>query len=214
MLDAIQTAFLSIRRAHNTRRALVLISDGGDNHSRAAKTKNGRMARESDAQVYALGTFEPSSARRRPAEEATGPELLAQIRNNREAGVFRLSTLGHQGRRDSNWAGTAGQVSDRLRPVNQTWNGLYRRITVEVARPPDFRLCGSTGGKATMRHSHPRPADVLIYNWLSSRPVKKYFSSWPRSPAHRNHGSRCVQCWRRKAYGPCLRRRWPGWSRP
>ena len=139
MLDAIQTAFLSIRRAHNTRRALVIISDGGDNHSRATKTEIRRMARESDAQVYALGTFEPSSARRRPAEEATGPELLAEI--SEQSGGRSFPVVQPSDIRDA--AIRIGlelrdQYRIAYRPVNQTWNGLYRRITVEVAPPAGF----------------------------------------------------------------------------
>ena len=79
MLDAIRTAFLTIRKAHNARRAIIIISDGGDNHSRATKTDIQRMARETDAQVYALGTYKPPAIRRRTTEELTGPELLAEI---------------------------------------------------------------------------------------------------------------------------------------
>ncbi len=44
MLDAIQAAFLNLRKAHHARRALIIVSDGGDNHSRATQSDIRRIA--------------------------------------------------------------------------------------------------------------------------------------------------------------------------
>jgi VWFA-related protein len=139
MLDAIQTAFLNIRKAHNTRRALVIVSDGGDNHSRATKTEIRRLAREADTQVYALGTYERPGIRRRTAEESTGPELLAEISEQtggRSFPVGQPSDIREAAIRIG--LELRDQYRIAYRPVNQTWNGLYRRITVEVAPPAGF----------------------------------------------------------------------------
>ena len=139
LLDALQSAFLKIRNAHNPRRAIVIISDGGDNHSRATKTDIQRMAREADAQVYALGTYEPPVARHRSTEELTGPDLLNGISEQTGGRSFRV-------RRPSDIVDAAirigfelrNQYSIEYRPANQTWNGMYRRITVEVTPPAGF----------------------------------------------------------------------------
>ncbi|MGA2714823.1 MAG: VWA domain-containing protein [Bryobacteraceae bacterium] len=138
MLDAIRAAFLNIRKAHNARRAVIIISDGGDNHSRATKTEIRRMAREADAQVYALGTYQPPGVRRRTAEELTGPELLTEISEQNGGRSFPVQKpydivdaairIGIELR---------DQYLIQYRPSNQNWNGMYRRIAVEVA-PPGF----------------------------------------------------------------------------
>jgi Ca-activated chloride channel homolog len=139
MLDAIQSAFLNIRKAHNKRRAIVIISDGGDNHSRATKEDIRRMAREADAQVYAVGTYEPTSVRRRTAEELTGPGLLTEIAEQTGGRSFPV-------RNASDIMDAAVRIGFELRnqylieyrPANENWNGTYRRITVEVAQPSGF----------------------------------------------------------------------------
>jgi Ca-activated chloride channel family protein len=136
MLDAIQAAFLNMRRAKYSRRAIVIISDGGDNHSRTTKTDILRMAREADAQVYTLGTYEPPAVRHRTPEEFTGPELLAGISEQTGGRSFPV-------RKSSDIADAAIRIGFELRnqyviayrPENQNWNGLYRRITVETAAP-------------------------------------------------------------------------------
>jgi VWFA-related protein len=136
MLDAIQAAFLNIRRAKNARRAIIIISDGGDNHSRTTKTDILRMAREADAQVYTLGTYEPPATRHRTPEEFTGPELLAGISEQtggRNFPVRRLSDIADAAIRIG--FELRNQYVIAYRPANQNWNGKYRRITVETAAP-------------------------------------------------------------------------------
>lgn len=158
MLDAIRQAFLNIRKARNTRRAIVIISDGGDNHSRVTKTEIRRMAREVDAQVYALGTYEPPGVRRRSLEELTGPELLTEISEQTGGRSFPVQ-------KPSDILDAAIRIGVELRdqyliqyrPSNQNWNGTYRRITVEVAEPgfPQLRAYWRQGYYAS------EPACVL-----------------------------------------------------
>jgi VWFA-related protein len=139
LLDAVQRAFLNIRKAHNARRAIVIVSDGGDNHSRATKSDIRRMALEADAQVYALGTYEAPAVRHRTAEELTGPDLLAEISETTGGRSFPV-------RRPTDIVDAAIRIGFELRnqylieyrPENQNWNGLYRKITVEVTQPFGF----------------------------------------------------------------------------
>jgi Ca-activated chloride channel homolog len=139
MLDAIQTAFLNLRKAHHTRRALIVVSDGGDNHSRATQMEIRQMAREADVEVFALGTYEPPGVRRRTGEELGGPELLARISEETGGRSFPV-------RKTSDIMDAALRIGFDLRnqylveyhPLNQNWNGKYRGITVEVAQLPGF----------------------------------------------------------------------------
>lgn len=142
MLDAIQSAFVAMRRARHARRAVIIVSDGGDNHSRATKTDILRMASEADAQVFTLGTYEPPVTRHRTPEEFTGPELLSAIAEQSGGRSFPV-------RRLTDIADAAFRIGFELRnqyviayrPENQSWDGLYRHITIETTTPgfPDLR---------------------------------------------------------------------------
>jgi hypothetical protein len=73
-----------MRKAHNPRRAILIISDGGDNASRYAEREIKNAVRESDVQLYAIGIYEPPESRSRTPEEAQGPELLNELAQRRE----------------------------------------------------------------------------------------------------------------------------------
>lgn len=55
LVDAVYLGLQKLRDAKNPRRALVVISDGGDNDSRYSSRNLFQYAIESDVQVYALG---------------------------------------------------------------------------------------------------------------------------------------------------------------
>lgn len=136
MLDAIQTAFRNLRNARHERRALIIISDGGDNHSRATKSEILQMAREANAQVYTMGTYEPTGVRRRTPEELSGPELLtliAEQSGGRDFPVQRLSDIADAAFRIG--FEIRNQYVIAYRPSNQNWDGLYRHITVKLDAP-------------------------------------------------------------------------------
>ena len=48
-----------MKHAQNTRKALVIVSDGGDNRSRHTEREIKNAMLESDLQVYAMGIFDP-----------------------------------------------------------------------------------------------------------------------------------------------------------
>jgi Ca-activated chloride channel family protein len=76
LLDAIQMGLRKMESAKYGKRALLIISDGGDNHSRYSEKEIKSLAKESDVMIYSIGVFD----RYVPTmEEAQGPELLTQI---------------------------------------------------------------------------------------------------------------------------------------
>jgi len=79
LLDGFYLALHQMRKAHNPRKAILIISDGGDNASRYTEREVKNAVRESDVQVYAIGIYEPPDSRGRTPEEAHGPELLDQL---------------------------------------------------------------------------------------------------------------------------------------
>ena len=79
LLDAILLALHEMKKSTKSRKALLVISDGGDNCSRYTETEVRSRVRESDVLIYALGIFEPDGARGRSPEELAGPGLLSEI---------------------------------------------------------------------------------------------------------------------------------------
>jgi Ca-activated chloride channel homolog len=79
LLDAIHMALTQMKGARNSRKALVIFSDGGDNCSRqtAGQIKNALV--ESDIQLYAMGIFDLEDSRKHPREEREGPQLLDEL---------------------------------------------------------------------------------------------------------------------------------------
>lgn len=58
MLDAIYMAQAQLRSAKYKRKAIVLITDGGDNASRYTMRDIKKLVEESDVEIYAIGLFE------------------------------------------------------------------------------------------------------------------------------------------------------------
>ena len=65
-----------MRQAKFQKRALLIISDGGDNHSRYTESELKSVAREADIIIYAIGIYDHYF---NTMEEALGPSLLGQI---------------------------------------------------------------------------------------------------------------------------------------
>jgi len=76
LLDAIYLGVRKMRRARYARKALLIISDGGDNHSRFTEHDVKAAIRESDVTIYSVGTFESWV---NTQEELLGPDLLRDI---------------------------------------------------------------------------------------------------------------------------------------
>jgi VWFA-related protein len=79
LLDAMILAMNEIRKAHNARKALVIISDGGDNSSRYTLSEVQNQVREADIQIFAIGILEPFWNRSNSPEELAGPYLLSDL---------------------------------------------------------------------------------------------------------------------------------------
>jgi Ca-activated chloride channel homolog len=144
LLDAIHMAMGEMKHARNTRKALIIVSDGGDNRSRHTAREIKSAMLESDLQVYAMGIFDSEDAPKHSLEEQNGPKLLEELADNsggREYAVTRLDDL----------PGIAARIGDQLRnqyllgytPINSERDGKYRTISLKVSaqsESPDLRL--------------------------------------------------------------------------
>jgi Ca-activated chloride channel homolog len=74
--DAMVLSLDQMKRAHYARRAMVVISDGGDNHSHYTETEVRKMLEEADVETYAVGLYERFPIRK---EEQRGPRELDDL---------------------------------------------------------------------------------------------------------------------------------------
>jgi VWFA-related protein len=79
LLDAVFLAMHEMKKSQKNRKALLIISDGGDNASRYTEAELRSLVRESDVMIYAIGVYESAAVRGRTPEEAGGPGLLSDL---------------------------------------------------------------------------------------------------------------------------------------
>ena len=130
LLDAIYLGETKAESAHYERRALVIISDGGDNRSRFTANELKQLVAEQHAQIFAIGIFDRFF---KTPEEVEGKRLLTQIT---EATGGHTITLNNP----SELPQAAASLSVELRnqyllgykPSNVASDGRLRRIKVRV----------------------------------------------------------------------------------
>ena len=89
LLDAIYMGLHKMKDAKYAKKALLIISDGGDNHSLYMEKDVKAAAKESDVMIYAIGTFD----RYVPTpEEMRGPALLSEITEPTGGRAFSLES--------------------------------------------------------------------------------------------------------------------------
>jgi Ca-activated chloride channel family protein len=79
LFDAIDLALREIEKARNLRKAVLVISDGGDNSSRSTIAELRALAQQSNVRIYSIGIYEPFPYGDRTAEELSGPRQLNEI---------------------------------------------------------------------------------------------------------------------------------------
>jgi Ca-activated chloride channel family protein len=154
LFDAIHLALVHMKNARNARKAIVILSDGGDNRSRLTRGEIKGALVESDVQMYAMGIFDRDDVAKRTPEEAKGPRLLDELAAQTGGRVYPVdnlndlesigATLGNALRNEY----LLGYVSS-----NESRDGKYRQIKVNVV--------GSAGTPAlnvSYRHGYYAPA--------------------------------------------------------
>jgi len=141
LLDAVYMAIRNMKKARNPRKALLIISDGGDNSSRYTETEIKNLVREADVQIYAIGIFEPILARGRTAEELSGPSLLSELTEQTGGRHFAVDNV-------NDLPDVASKIGMELRnqyvlgysPTNKVRDGKYRKILVKLALPKSMPI--------------------------------------------------------------------------
>lgn len=138
LLDAIYLGLENMRHAKYSRRALLIISDGGDNHSRYTEHEVISQVKESDVAVYAIGIYDhtfPSE------EEALGPALLAAVADVSGGRAFSIDD-------PDDLPVVATQIGEELRsqyllgyrPKNTGRDGKWHKIRIRLQLPNGLAL--------------------------------------------------------------------------
>jgi Ca-activated chloride channel homolog len=136
LLDAI---YMGLRRMHNarySRRALIILSDGGDNHSRFSEHDVRSAVKESDVLIYAIGIYERYV---NTEEELLGPELLRSITSLTGGQAFTLTNV-------NDMPAVTRAIGSQLRhqymlayePQTKPKDGKWHKISVKLRLPREF----------------------------------------------------------------------------
>lgn len=136
LLDAIYLSIHEMKKAKNPRKALLIISDGGDNSSRYTEGEIKNLVKEADVQIYAIGIYEPIASRARTPEELAGPGLLTEIAEQTGGRQYPVQNL-------NELPDIAAKIGVELRhqyilgyaPQNVQHDGKYRRVEVKLIQP-------------------------------------------------------------------------------
>ena len=137
LLDAIQLALAEMKSARNSRKVILILSDGGDNRSRYTESEIKNRVRESDAQIYSMGIFDPDDSPKRTPEERNGPRLLTELAEESGGRHFPVKNL-------DELPDICARISTEFRsqyvlgysPANAARDDAYRRVKVLVLSPP------------------------------------------------------------------------------
>ena len=146
LLDAIYLGLSKMKDAKYGKKALLIISDGGDNHSRYTESEIKNLVKESDVQIYAIGIYNhyfPTD------EERLGPQLLSDITELTGGRAFSIDN-------PNDLAHVATKIGIELRnqyvlgyrPTNPVHDGKWHKIRVKLTPPkglPPLRVYAKTG---------------------------------------------------------------------
>jgi Ca-activated chloride channel homolog len=144
--DGVYLGIKELKNSRYQRKAMVVISDGGDNHSRYTESELRSLLREADVEVYAIGVFDPYATR---LEEKKGPLQLDEVTSVTGGRVLSVHDSVELSR-------DVTQISHELRnqyvlgyyPSERSRDGQWRRLKVHLVgsvSQASFRLYAKKG---------------------------------------------------------------------
>jgi Ca-activated chloride channel family protein len=134
LIDAMYLGVNHLKTAKYERKAMLVISDGGDNRSRYTEGELTRAVRESEVQIYSIGIFDTYAP---TEEEQNGPILLHDMSEATGGRLFKVLDV-------QDLADIAQRISDELRneyvlgytPTDKKRDGTWRKLKVRLLPPP------------------------------------------------------------------------------
>jgi Ca-activated chloride channel family protein len=133
LFDAIYLGLNEMKKARYERRALLVISDGGDNHSRYTEGEVRSRLEEADTQLFAIGVYDRYFA---TPEEQRGPEVLTDLANISGGRAFNVDN-------PNELPDVAAKIGTQLRnqyvvgyvPEKKARDGKWHKIQVKLNPP-------------------------------------------------------------------------------
>ena len=146
LLDAIYLGVSKMRQAKYPKKSLLIISDGGDNHSRYTEGEIKSLVKEADVMVYSIGIYDHYF---QSDEERLGPALLSDISELSGGRSFTIDN-------PNDLADVATKIGIELRnqyvlgyrPKNPGHDGKWHKIKVKLLPPkglPPLHVYAKTG---------------------------------------------------------------------
>ena len=146
LLDAIYLGVSKMRQAKYPKKALLIISDGGDNHSRYTEGEIRSLVKEADILIYAIGLYDHFFPTQ---EERLGPGLLSDVTELTGGRAFTIDN-------PNDLADVSTKIGIELRnqyvlgyrPKNPVRDGKWRKIKVKILPPkglPPLKVYAKTG---------------------------------------------------------------------
>jgi len=146
LLDAIYLGISKMRQAKYPKRSLLIISDGGDNHSRYTEGEIKSLVKEADVMIYSIGIYDRYMA---TPEEQLGPALLSDISELSGGRSFTIDN-------PNDLADVATKIGIELRnqyvlgyrPKTPAHDGKWHKIKVKLLPPkglPPLHVYSKTG---------------------------------------------------------------------
>jgi VWFA-related protein len=151
-LDAIYLALNEIKKAKNTKRALVIISDGGDNHSRYTEAELKTVLRESDALIYSI--WVPGYQAPGGREVYDGAQLMSKIAEQTGGRLFPAGAAEFRDIAQKIIIDLRNRYVVGYTPHAQSRDGRYHRVQVQVIPPR-----GLPPLRAHWRHGYYAPSE-------------------------------------------------------
>ena len=153
LFDAVSLALNEMKHARHSRKAILIVSDGGDNASRFSEREVRKRVKEADVQIYSIGILESMSRRWGTPEEERGPRLLQDIASHTGGRLVEVVTA-------NGLPEIAAKIGMALRnqyvlgysPSMPRRDGKFHRITVKLEPP-----VGSPKLRASFRTSYLAP---------------------------------------------------------
>jgi Ca-activated chloride channel family protein len=133
LLDAIYLGLSNMHKAKYPKKSLLIISDGGDNHSRYSEGEIKSLVKEADTMIYSIGIFDHFF---QTEEEKLGPELLSEVSELSGGRAFTVDN-------PNDLADVAIKIGIELRnqyvlgyrPTNPAHDGKWHKIKVKLLPP-------------------------------------------------------------------------------
>ena len=90
--DAVYMALNEVKKGRNPRKALLVISDGGDTNSHYTEDEIENAARAAAVPIYSVGVYEAAPSRARTPEELNGPTRLRHVADQSGAQYFTVES--------------------------------------------------------------------------------------------------------------------------